>query len=352
VVYGPSYGDKKTLFIDELHKILASWQGPWFIGGDFNLSRFPSDKSTGRINQNLAYCFNDWINRWGLIEVNPSNRKFTWSNNQEKAVLAKLDRIFVPTDWEAAFPLVRVSALPKNISGHNPLLVDTGANCSIATKKFRFEKWWLERSDFMDMVEKVWKLECKETDPMEVWQFRVRSFRKLIRGWASNVIAELNKYKQTVVAEFNFLDFEAENRMLERDEIVRMKELARELDKIWALEEIRARQKARDRIILEGDRNTAYFHAIANHRNRKKKIECLKGPDGLVHDTKGILKIAVGYYKKLFGRVDRGSFSLQPDFWDVGDKVTLEENRALQAPFLEEEVKAAVFNCYPEGAPG
>jgi hypothetical protein len=124
------------------------------------------------------------------------------------------------------------------------------------------------------------------------------------------------------------------------------------LDKIWALEEIRARQRARDRIILEGDRNTAYFHAIANHRNRKKKIECLKGPDGLVHDTKGILKIAVGYYKKLFGRVDRGSFSLQPDFWDVGGKVTLEENRALQAPFLEEEVKAAVFNCYPEGAPG
>jgi exonuclease III len=128
VVYGPSYGDKKTLFIDELHKILASWQGPWFIGGDFNLSRFPSDKSTGRINQNLAYCFNDWINRWGLIEVNPSNRKFTWSNNQEKAVLAKLDRIFVPTDWEAAFPLVRVSALPKNISGHNPLLVDNNNN--------------------------------------------------------------------------------------------------------------------------------------------------------------------------------------------------------------------------------
>jgi hypothetical protein len=63
VVYGPSYEDKKTKFIDELHKILASWQGPWLIGGDFILIRFRSDKSTGRINQKLADCFNDWINR-------------------------------------------------------------------------------------------------------------------------------------------------------------------------------------------------------------------------------------------------------------------------------------------------
>jgi hypothetical protein len=33
-----------------------------------------------------------------------------------------------------------------------------------------------------------------------------------------------------VAAEFIFLDFEAENRMLEKDEVLRMKKLARELD--------------------------------------------------------------------------------------------------------------------------
>jgi hypothetical protein len=62
VVYGSSYEDKKVVFIDELHKILDGWLGPWFIwgGGGFNLSRFPSDKSTGRINQKYADGFNDW----------------------------------------------------------------------------------------------------------------------------------------------------------------------------------------------------------------------------------------------------------------------------------------------------
>jgi endonuclease/exonuclease/phosphatase family metal-dependent hydrolase len=42
--------------------------------------------------------------------------------------LAKLDRIFVSTDWEVGFPLVKITALPNNISDHNPLLVDSGTN--------------------------------------------------------------------------------------------------------------------------------------------------------------------------------------------------------------------------------
>jgi endonuclease/exonuclease/phosphatase family metal-dependent hydrolase len=142
VVYGSPYVVEKVLFIDELHKILASWQEPWLIGGggDFNLCRFSSDKNTGRINQKYDDAFNDWINKWGLVEVNPNNRKYTCSNNQGNAILIKLDRVFISTEWEAAFPLVRVTTLTKGISDHNPLLIDSGDNCSVSKKKFRFEK--------------------------------------------------------------------------------------------------------------------------------------------------------------------------------------------------------------------
>jgi hypothetical protein len=91
---------------------------------------------------------------------------------------------------------------------------------------------------------------------------------------------------------------------------------------------------------------------VANHRNRRKKIDCLVGPDGHVHDTQGILKIVAGFYRKLFCWEDRVNFSLLEGLWGVEDKVTPEENQALHAPFLEEEVRGAVFSCYPEGAPG
>jgi hypothetical protein len=144
-----------------------------------------------------------------LIEISPLNRKFTWANNQRNLIMAKLDRVFVSTEWERAFPLVKVLSLPNNISDHTPLLVDSGENCAFGRKKFRFEKWWLEREDFTSIVEKAWALYCTGLSAMDSWQVKVRYFRRLVRGWEANVIAELNKHKQSVAAEYNLLDLEA-----------------------------------------------------------------------------------------------------------------------------------------------
>lgn len=192
---------------------------------------------------------------------------------------------------------------------------------------------------------------CTATNPIDVWQFRIRTFRRIVRGWAANVVAELNKSKKDIADEYNILDLESENRNLSREEIERMKFLTKEIDKIWALEEIKARQRSRDRNIL-GDRNTAYFQAVANQRNRKKRIDVLEGPDGPVEENENMIKIAVDFYKDLFKKENRGNIELEQDFWDENEKVSVEENLELEASFTEEEVKEAVFSCYSDGAPG
>jgi hypothetical protein len=124
------------------------------------------------------------------------------------------------------------------------------------------------------------------------------------------------------------------------------------LEALWKLEEIKVRQRSRDRKIKEGDRNIAYFQVVANQRNRKKRIPGLEGPEGWIEENEAMLKHVVSFYKKLFGKEEDTRVSLGEDFWEEEEKVSNLDNEMLEAPFSEEEVKEAVFGFYTEGAPG
>jgi hypothetical protein len=155
-----------------------------------------------------------------------------------------------------------------------------------------------------------------------------------------------------LVAEYDLVDVLSESQPLSPVSKQRMKSISSKLTDIWKKEESKARQRSRDRNILEGNRNTAYFHAVANERRRKKQITQLEGPDGVVEDNKGMLNIAVDYYKALFSAEDRLDINLADDFWDENDMVTEEQNLILDADFSEKEVKEAVFGSYADSAPG
>jgi hypothetical protein len=71
----------------------------------------------------------------------------------------------------------------------------------------------------------------------------------------------------------------------------------------------------------------------------------------LLESNEEIIDHAMGFYKKLFAEENRSSVRLAGRFWE-GEKITDEENAALEADFSEQEVKAAIFESYAEGAPG
>jgi mannosylglycoprotein endo-beta-mannosidase len=107
-------------------------------------------------------------------------------------------------------------------------------------------------------------------------------------------------------------------------------------------------QRSKAQFILEGDSNTRYFHAIANGRHRRKRIQSLVQDEGHEHLKSYITK----YYKGLFGSPEESPFSLDETQTEDIPQVPMEENDLLTALYSEEEVKKAIFQMEHNKAPG
>jgi len=128
----------------------------------------------------------------------------------------------------------------------------------------------------------------------------MKNLRRKLKGWALNINVDIKRKKKALLEEFDLLDVFSELNQLTDLERKRMQDIQEELEDIWKIEETKAKQRSRDRNIKEGDMNTAYFHAICNHKARKKTILSLQGPDGMVTENKEMLGLAVDFYKKDF----------------------------------------------------
>jgi hypothetical protein len=123
-----------------------------------------------------------------------------------------------------------------------------------------------------------------------------------LKGWSRNIEVARNKRKKEILIEIDLMDSLMEQAPLSAQQKLKRQELKGELKKVWRVEEIRARQRSRDRDVKEEDKNTAYFFALANQRKRKKCISCLIDGDITFSDNKGMLKHAMAFYKKLLAR--------------------------------------------------
>jgi endonuclease/exonuclease/phosphatase family metal-dependent hydrolase len=126
-VYGAAQEEFKADFLRKMVNLAKDNPYPIIIGGDFNLLRFPFEKSNGRFDDHWPFLFNTVIDSLDLREVSMIGRQFTWANNLPEPTYEKLDRVLMDSDWEDKYPMVSVRALERieALSDHAPILLTT-----------------------------------------------------------------------------------------------------------------------------------------------------------------------------------------------------------------------------------
>ncbi|KAK9942585.1 hypothetical protein M0R45_008239 [Rubus argutus] len=117
-VYGPNKAREREDFWQELAGLYGLCEPRWCVGGDFNVVRFPSEKSNGGRMTRSMRSFNSFLQDTLMRDPNLLNAEFTWSNLREEAVCCRLDRFIFTPEWEELFPNVRQITLARVTSDH------------------------------------------------------------------------------------------------------------------------------------------------------------------------------------------------------------------------------------------
>ena len=139
-----------------------------------------------------------------------------------------------------------------------------------------------------------------------------------------------------------------------KDKVLNMEEAedrapAKEDFKKWCLlEEMFWRQKSRELWLKESDRNTRFFHRMANSHRKRNFMGKIKIEGRWVEEESEIWKGIVDAFQSLFTY----SSGWRPNFPSVSlSEIGLENSIKVEEPFTEDEIFVALFELNGNKAP-
>uniref|UniRef100_A0A2N9FVR5 Reverse transcriptase domain-containing protein n=1 Tax=Fagus sylvatica TaxID=28930 RepID=A0A2N9FVR5_FAGSY len=347
-VYGPQTGRERREMWDELSGLSSWWSSPWCVGGDFNVTRFPSERMGATHFTPAMNDFSDFISSLGLMDIPLEGGRYTWSNNRENAAMSRIDRFLYTGEWEDRYPTVVQRRLSRLLSDHFPIMLENGEFLR-GNRPFRFESMWLQADGFGEMVKGWWESYQFEGTPSFILAKKLKALKLALKKWNYEVFGHVGHKRQQLMAELNQFDVLVEERPLSTDELIQKERIVVKLERNALLNEISWRQKSRALWLREGDKNTKFFHRLANSHRRHNSISTLVVNGELSSDSEAIAECITQFYQSLFTEVDgRRPYLEGLDFSILSN----EDAAGLERPFEEDEVTGVVHGFVGDKAPG
>ncbi|WMV29117.1 hypothetical protein MTR67_022502 [Solanum verrucosum] len=156
VVYAKCKKIERRELWGELGAMRSLCEGPWVVGGDFNVIRYPAERSNcSRINGTMTE-FSECIEELELVDPPLFGGSYTWRRGEGHQTASRIDRFLYSSQWEEQFTFIKQSTMPKLGSDHNPILLTFG-NLNFKKSYFKFKNWWMRVEGFKEEVKLWWQ---------------------------------------------------------------------------------------------------------------------------------------------------------------------------------------------------
>ncbi|RVW79590.1 Transposon TX1 uncharacterized 149 kDa protein [Vitis vinifera] len=201
---------------EEFGAIRGMWEDPWCLGGDFNITLFPRERSSQR-------------------RISSAMRKFA--------------------------EIVDDLGLPRPASDHFPITL-VGGGIRRGPTPFRFENIWLKVEGFKDLVHSWWQgIDVRGSASYKL-AIKMKEIKQKLKVWNREVFGKLECNKSAALQQVEFWDRKENERILTVEETELKKEAKENYRKWVIMEETHWRQLSREIWLKEEDRK--HGEGIAN----------------------------------------------------------------------------------------
>lgn len=314
---------------------------PWCLIGDYNEVISQVDKRGGRMVGNTVNKeLKKMIDRCELMDLGFTGPMYTWSNRRdpENHITERLDRAWSNRDWQLKFPGAMVHHLPRTHSDHHPIWINTvKVNPQRKDYHFRFQLNWFEHRDFVPFVTSNWNHDGNLTEKLSCLTMKMRRWSREVFG---NIKLKKTRCLDRIRGIQLALSQNGSNYLKQLEE-----ELVAEYNELLNQEEVFWFQRSKLQWMVNGERNTRFFHLTTIRKQRKRIITRLKDENEIwVEDMGKLRKMAKDFYLSLY---TRGQSKPIPEEAIHFPKITGGEAISLNHHITNLEVEQAVFQMGP-----
>eukprot|EP00253_Pinus_taeda_P010390 PITA_10390 len=358
-VYGPQKIEDKISFLYSLNKLIIRHpMSKCILGGDFNMITTLLEKKGGlrKLNKD-AKSFTSFIENAKLVDIYTKSGNFTWNNRRggNRMIASRLDRFMISESITMDGILAESDILPSGGSDHWPISLIVVVQGTPRNKPFRFEKFWLEHPNFLQLVENWWlePLEGKGSKMFNL-QKKLRLIKDKIKEWNKTVFGDIFKERTLIEDKLEQIHREWAVGQNNEESIEHEKTLTQQWHSRCRQEEILWRQKSRIQWLKEGEQNTKNFHRSAlDYRSSNKILEMRNGNGESVKNHHDISEFLSAHFSSIAQepQINRGE-AIRELLKAIPKVVTSEQNWALSREITLEEVEEAVRSMPNDKAPG